>query len=292
MANLYRGSINGRYHLLVKMPLLKSNSYADAKYWDDLVYAFTESLRGSLLDEIIHLLHASIPGSHGWRSKYVRQVSYDWLEEVPKLLLSMAPNTWRIGTTPDYQQQPYVETTTEVQPGIDHDGQGQPKHIDIPQEKITDGEEVDTSDGDHEQEIDETRTSAAKTIQDAYRRHLERKRASAARKIQAAYRRHLKRKSIIRRGIDATQVRCWHALRKRSMEIKWSKDSRYYLLFRVPLAYILVCLDEIKGFVESEKKDAKKWVMTEDDKNLEDLMDALDQYRCDGADLLLSRRSN
>jgi hypothetical protein len=146
---------------------------------------------------------------------------------------------------------------------------------------------------DHEdQEIDETRVSAAKAIQDAYRRHLEQKRAGAARKIQAAYRHHLERKSVVRRGIDATQAHYWYLLRKRSMEMEWSKGSRYYLLFRVPLAYILVCLDVIKAFVESEKKEAKKRVMTEDDRDLEELMEALRQHRCDSVDCTLYQGSN
>ncbi|KAF9644922.1 hypothetical protein BDM02DRAFT_822801 [Thelephora ganbajun] len=62
-------------------------------------------------------------------------------------------------------------------------------------------------------------------------------------------------------GIDATQAHYWRLLRK-----------------RVPLAYILVCLDAIKAFAESEKKEAKKRVMTEDDKNLEELMETLDKH--------------
>ena len=278
----------------MRVLLLISNSYAGAKCWDDLVYAFTESLRNSNLDEIILLLHTAIPGSRGWRSKYVRSVSYNWLDEVPELLLSMAPNTVRTGTAPAYQQRPHIEVATGVQPDGDRDIQGEPKHIDIPQEKITDGKEVETvtPGGDHEQEIDEIRVNAAKTIQDAYRRHLEQKRAGAARKIQAAYRRRLRRKRVIRKGIDATQAHYWHALRKRSMEMEWSTGSRYHLLLRVPLAYILVCLDVIKAFAESEKKGAKKRMLTEDDRNLEELMGALDQYRFGGVDCICYRGSN
>ena len=274
--------------------MLRSDSYTDAKCWDDLVYAFTESLRGSSLDEIVLLLHTSIPCSSGWRSKYVRPVLYNWLDEVPKLLLSMAPNTLRPGTTPAYLQRPHVEVATGVQPSGDHDRQEEPKHIDIPPERITDGKEVEpaTSSGDHEKETDEIQANAAKTIQDAYRRHLEQKRAGAAKKIQDAYRRHLKRKSVIRKGIDATQAHYWQALRKRSMEMEWSKDSRYNLLLRVPLAYILVCLDVIKVFAESEKKGAKKRVMIEDDRKLEELMGVLDQYRCGGLGDEFYQRSN
>ena len=270
--------------------LLRSNSYADAKCWEDLVYAFTESLKNSSLDEIVLLLHTAIPGSHGWRSKYVRPVSYDRLDEVPRLLLSMAPNTLRAGIVPAVQQQPRVEVATGEQPDEEHDEQGQPKHIDIPQERINDGKkvEVEASAGDHEQEI---RVNTAKTTQDAYRRHLEQKRADATRRIQAVYRHYLTRKSAIRKGIDATQAHYWQALRKRSMEIEWSKDSQYYILFRVPLAYVLVCLDAIKAAVEFKKKGAKKRMMTDDDKNLEESMGVLDQYRCDGAVCILYRGS-
>jgi hypothetical protein len=69
--------------------------------------------------------------------------------------------------------------------------------------------------------------------------------------------------------------------------MEWSKDSRYYLLFRVPLAYILVCLDVIGAFVESEKKEAKKRLTAEDDKDLEELMEVLRQHRCDSVGFTL-----
>ena len=196
----------------------------------------------------------------------------------------MAQNTLRSGTIPTHQQWPRVQAATGVQP--DGDGQGRQESIDIPQERVTDGKELEVvlSDGDHEQEIDAPRVNAARAIQYAYRRHLEQKRAGAARKIQTAYRRHLKRKRVVRRGIDATQARYWLLLRKRSLEMEWSKGSRYYLLFRVPLAYILVCLDAIQTFAESEKKKIKNRIMTEDNSDLEELMKALRQHRCDSID--------
>jgi hypothetical protein len=279
--------------LLVKISLLRSNSYAEAEGWDDLESAFIESLKNSSLDEFILLLRATIPGQHGRRPEYVRPVSYNRLEEVPKLLLSMIPNASRTGATPT-QQLPHVGVMMRAQPDDDHDGQGQQERISISQERIADGKEAEVvvSSEDHEQEIDETQVGAAKTIQGAYRRHLEQKRVGAARKIQAAYRRHMKRKSVVRRGIDATQARYWHLLRKRSLEMEWSKGSRYYLLFRVPLAYILVCLEVIQAFVESEKKKVKKRVMTEDIGDLEELVEALQQHRCDGVDFSLYEGSN
>jgi hypothetical protein len=202
-------------------------------------------------------------------------VVYGRLDEVPALLLA-DPSVLR---APAQQQRLRVGGATAVQPGSDHDGQEQ--GINAPQERITEENEVEEgtgSGGDPKQEIDEGMVKAAKTIQDAYRVAMERKRAvrdSAAKKIQAAYLRHLKRKSIVRKGIDATQARYWHLLRKRSMEMEWTKESRYHLLFRVPLAYILVCLDVIGEFVESKKKEAKKRMATEGDKDLEELMEAL-----------------
>jgi len=276
MDNLHRRSINGRHHPSVKILLLRPNSYADAEGWDDLEQAFTQSLKHSPFDEMILLLHTGTPGAHEQRSEYVRPVSYNRLDEVPKLLLSTAPSAWRTGLTRSYQH-PHVEAATEIQPDGDGDGQVEQEHIGIPRERITDGKEAEvvTFFGDHEEEIDETQVNAAIVIQDVYRRHLERKRAGAARKIQAAYRLHLKRSE----GIDAIQTHYWHLLRKRSAEMEWSKDPRYYLLFRVPLGYVLVCLDVIKTFVESEKKEAKKHVMAEDDKHLVELMEALDRYR-------------
>ena len=291
--SLRRGSIGGGCRLSVKTFLLRSNSYTEAKSWGDLVHAFTELLKNSPLDEFILLQHTSILGPQGRWSKFARLVSYYRLDEVPKLLL-MAPSALKIGTTPAHQQQLQVEAATGVQPDDDYDGQGQQEHINIPQERIADGKEAEviTYSGDREQEIDETRVNAAKTIQEAYRRHSEQKRAGAARKIQAAYHRHVKRKSVVRRGIDGTQARYWLLLRKRSLEMEWSKGSRYHLLFRVPLAYILVCLEVIGAFIESEKKEVKKRIKTEDDKDLEELMEALTQHRCDGVDCTLYQLSN
>ena len=289
-----RGSISGRHCPSVEVLLLRFNSYANAQSWEDLVYVFTEALRNSSLDEIVLLLHDAVLDSHGWRSKYVRPVFYNRLDEVPGLLLSMGPSALRTVATPAHPQRPRVEVPPEVQSDDDHDEQAQEKSIDIPQEKIADGaeEEAVISDGDHEDETDRTRIVAARTIQDAYRHHLERKRAGAVRKIQAACRRYLKRKAVVRKGMEATQAHYWHLLRKRSMKMKWAKGSRYYLLLRVPLAYILVCLDTIKAFSESEKKEAKKRVMTEDDKNLEELMESLKQHRYDHINRTLYQTPN
>ena len=285
--------MGGRCHLLARMSLLRPNSYATAESWDSLVCAFTESLKYSTFDEMILLLHTSIPDPGGRRSWYVRPVSYSRLDEVHKVLLSVAPSALRTGATPTHLQRSHIDAATTVQPDADHDGEAQQKHIDVPQESIAEGKEVEvaTPGGDHE-EIDEIRVNAAKAIQDVYRRYLERKRADAAKKIQAAYRRRLKRKSIVRKGIDATQAHYWQLLRKRSMETEWTKNSQYYLLFRVPLAYILVCLDTIKAFVESERKEASRRARTEDNRKLEELMDILTQHRCDNADCTLYQGSN
>jgi len=279
----------------VKSLLLRSNSYANANRWGDLVHAFTELLKNSMtsLDEMVLLLHTAIPGPYGWRSRFVRPVSYDNLDEVPKLLLSPTPSTLRTGPTPSHQQWPPVEEVTGVQPDGDDDGEAEQKHIDMPQEKIVDKKEAEAviSDGDRE-EIDEAQVNAAKVIQDAYRCHLERKRAGAAKKIQAAYRRRLKRKSVVHKGIDATQVHYWNLLRETSTEMEWTKDSQYYLLFRIPLADILTCLDTIKVFAESERKEARKRMMTEDNTGLEESMEALDKHRCDSVDCTSYQGSN
>ena len=74
--------------------------------------------------------------------------------------------------------------------------------------------------------------------------------------------------------------------------MEWTKDSRYYLLFRVPLADILVCLDMIKSFAESEKKEARKRMMKEDHKGLEESMEAQSRYRCDSVGYTLYQGSN
>ena len=270
------------------MFLLRPNSYADAEGWDDLVQAFAESLKHSSLDEMILLLHTATPGPYEQPLEHVRPVSYNLLDDVPQLLLSIPPGALRTGPTRSHQQRPHVEEATGAPPGDNSDGQGEQKRISIPQEGAADGKEAEAiiSDRDYEEEIYETRVNAAKTMQDAYRCHLEQKRAGAAKKIQAVYLCHLKRRSVGRTGINTTLAHYWDLLRKRSMEMEWSKDSRYYLLFRVPLGYILVCLDAIKVFAEF-KKETKKRMMTEDHKGLEESMEAISQHRCVDIDCIL-----
>jgi len=244
--------------------------YVHAKNWSDLEYALTESLKYTSLDEMILLLHDSITAPLGRRWNHVRPVVYSRLDEVPRLLLADPSTTGTI----THQQRPRDGTET----GGDHDGRGQP--MNVVQERIAEeneAEEAPGSGGDHNEGIDERLVRAAKVIQNAYRRHLERRRDEAAKKIQMAYLRYLKRKKVVRKGLDATQARYWQLLHEKSMEMEWTKDSRYHLLFRVPLAYILVCLDVVGGFVESRKNEAKKRLKTEGDKDLEDVMDAIQQ---------------
>ena len=277
----------------MKTLLLKPDSYTNANSWRDLAHAFTGSLKNSFLDEMILLIHTNMYDPRVWGSKYVRAVTYRRLDEVPKLL-STAPSASRTGLIPSNQQRSHVEAVTGVQPDCDEDEQEEQNRIEIPRESIADGREAEaaTSGGDHEEEIDESRVNAAKAIQDAYRRRLERKRIRAAKKIQAAYRRHLKRKSVVRKGIEATQAHYWNLLRERSKEMEWTKGSRYHILFRVPLADILVCLSVIKAFAESGRKEARKRMMAEDHKGLEGSMEALDQHRCDMVGCTLYQRSN
>ena len=145
-------------------------------------------------------------------------------------------------------------------------------------------------DQDRERESYETQFNTGKMIQEAYRAHcrrLEQRKADAARKIQTAYRRHLRRKEIVRDRIGTARTHVWHLLRTRSMEMEWPRDSQYYLLFRVPLGYILVCLDTIEAQFESEIKDLRK---LKDDANHEDLeepAETLCRYRCGNADCTL-----
>jgi len=249
--------------------------------WDDLEFALAESLTNTSLDEMILLLHNGRPGLSERRWNHVRPVVYSRLDEIPTLLLA-DPNAL---STPAHQQRLRAAATAWVQPDGGHGGQGQ--RANVPEERVADENEAEEGGGlggNHEQEVNEEKVKAAKMIQNAYRRRLERKRTvrdSAAKKIQAAYLRHLKRKNVVRKGVDSTQTRYWHLLRKRSTELEWSKNSRYYLLFRIPLAYILVSLDVIGAFVESEKKEAKKRIVTEDHRDLENLMENLQQHRYD-----------
>jgi len=278
----------------VEILILRSASYANAEGWGDLIHAFAEPLEDSSLDEIILLLHTTTHGPDPPRQKYVRPVSYDEVNEVPALLLSEAPNPLRTDAIRTNQWRPRVGTAMGVPPGNDQGARRRQMRIEIPEERVAHRKETEEAmpGDDHEEEINKVQVDAARVIQDAYHRDLERKRAGAARKIQVAYRRHLKGKAVVREGIDAIQARYWHLLRKRSMKMEWPKDSRYYLLFRVPLAYILVCLDTIGAFVESEKKEAKKRMITEDHGGLEQLTEALNRYRCDSVDYTLYQGSN
>ena len=271
MDKRHRGSINGRRYSSAKVLSLRSSRYADAKDWDDLVPVFTDSPENSSPDEMILLMHVAVHGPHEQQPEWVRPVSYGRLSEIPRLLLSAAPSALRTGDAPVDQQQPHVEAVI----GTQSEGQEQQKRIDdVPQERVADANEAEVvMPSEYRGEIDEAQVNAAKVLLDVYRRRL-------------------RQKNVVRQGIEATQAHYWDLLRKRSMKIKWPKDSQYYLLFRVPLGHILVCLDVIGTFADSEKKEAKKRMMTEDHKGLEDSMETLNQHRYDSADCTLYQVSN
>lgn len=282
--SLLRWSISGRYLLSAIALLLRSNSYTDAKNWNDLVHAFTESLKHPFRDEMILLLHKTLPGPCGRWSEHVFPITYDTLGGVPKLLLAKVPSTIRADVTHNQPKQRPEETETEAQLKRNHGEKQQPDPVDASWKKVvkSKGVEMNRLDSHKEQDCEEIRINAAKMIQDAYRahrRHLKQKRVSAARKIQVAYRRHLKRKNVVRKGIDELRVHYWRVLRMRSREMEWSKDSRYFILFRVPLADILVCLDIVGTFFQSEKKEANKRMVDPQNNNHEELNKAVDQYR-------------
>jgi len=129
--NTHQGSISGRHCSLAKILLLRPNSYADSKDWDDLVHAFTESLNRSPLDEMILLVRTDIPGPSERQPKCVRRVSYDELDEVPGLLRSVAPRVLRSGTTSVGTQRTPAETGTGVKPGGDRDRQARQKRVEM-----------------------------------------------------------------------------------------------------------------------------------------------------------------
>jgi len=261
--------MGGRRYLSVKVLLLRSSRYADAKDWDDLLSVFAESVKKSSPDDIILLLHTTNPGLHEQHSEWVRPISHSQLSEIPQLL---APSALKTGDAPAEEQRSNVEAAIVPR----SDGQGQQKPIDnTPRERAVDGKKAGAVvPGGFDEEIEEDpRINATKVVQDAYRRHL-------------------KRKKMVRRGIEATRAHYWRLLRARSMEMEWPKDSQYYLLFRVPLAYILACLDTVKAFIESEKKEAKKRLMIEDHADLEGSMEALNQFRCDSIDFALHQVTN
>ena len=87
MENPLHRSISGRHLSPAEILLLSPISYANAREWGDLVHALMESLKYSLLDEMILLLHEKRPAPTEQRSEHVRQISYAMLEEIPQLLL-------------------------------------------------------------------------------------------------------------------------------------------------------------------------------------------------------------
>ena len=168
MEKSHRGSISGRHRSLAKIFLLRLSSYADAKDWDDLFHALTESLKYSSLDEMILLLHTAVPGPHEQRSEYVRPVTYDTQDEIRQQLLSMAPGAPRTGSAPDHQELRHAGIATGVRPDGDRGRQAQQKHVEMPQEKVNEGMEVEafTPSEEYEQELDETQLDAAETTQE------------------------------------------------------------------------------------------------------------------------------
>ena len=253
------------------------------------MYAFTESLDHPFRDKMILLLHKTIPGPRGRWSEHVFPITYDKLDDVPKLLLSKAPDTLMSGITRDWQQQRPAEGGMEAQPEPHLGKQQRQKTVDASWKAGVESNwaGMDRPDLHDEQEFDSGRVRAATVIQDAYRayrRHFEQKRISAARRIQVAYRHHLKRRNVVRKGINESQARYWRALRMRSREMEWSKDSRYYLLFRVPLGDILVCLDTIGAFFQSEKKEANKRMIEAQNKHHGEFLKAVNKYRYDKRD--------
>ena len=224
----------------MKFPVLRFDSYANAEDWRDLIgNMLTKSLKDSPFDELILLLHADLPTRAKLLPKHIRTATYHRLEEVPKLL-SMAPRRERPRT-------------------------GAAQEIELQDEDLVPGKTPDRVDHDgpgKEKPIEpnEAQTNAAKTI-------------------QAAYRRYSKRGDIVPDGADASQIHYWQLLGRRSREMKWPKNSQYYILFRVPLGSVLVCLDVIGRFFESEKTRAKKQMRNANRVVMEALKEALNRHR-------------
>ena len=256
------------------------------------MHAFTDSLISLPPDEMILLLHGTTPRQLVRWSGPIREVTYRELDRVPELLLRKIPSATRANVTRAHHQQPRVHANTGAGPSSDRNGQVRQAIPDLTR-KIIHGEDAaaDVPDRDRERENYETQVNATKVIQAAYRAHrrrLERRKADAARKIQAAYHLHLRRKEIDRDRIGEARTRFWHLLRTRSKEMEWPRDSQYYLLFRVPLGYILVCLDAIEALFGSEIKVLRKLIGDDaDHEDLEELAEALYRYRCGSIDCTL-----
>lgn len=93
---------------------------------------FTESLRNSSFDEIVHLVHTTIPGPDGWRSKYVHPVSYNQLDEVSELFHLVVPNTFKPVPTPPRLKKPPVKVKSGEQPDGDREERQQQKNTQMP----------------------------------------------------------------------------------------------------------------------------------------------------------------
>lgn len=234
--------------------------YAEASDWWGLVRVFTKSLSDSSFDEMILLLHSKEPKYQGWVSRYVRQVVYENIEEIPDCLQAKTAGHTDLRARADPSSGFLTSVGRPVEPENDDDQQKQPA---LPEEDVLSpiGGEPPVDNSSHHQV-----SASPEEIQ-------------AVRVFEAAYHRVSKRKKEVLRGIDATRTRLWSLLRERASSMKWSGHTRYKLLMQGPLGHVLVCLYYVKRFADYINKDSKKQLRGGDHKMLEKLIEKSDRSR-------------
>ena len=116
---------------------------------------------------MILLLHTATPDSREQRSKYVRSVFYDTLDEIPQLL-STIPGAPRTGATPSHQERQRVKIARGVQLDSGRYRQAQQTHVEMAQDRTDDITEAEAFayDEEYEQEVDETPVDYAEMTQE------------------------------------------------------------------------------------------------------------------------------
>ena len=221
---------------------------------------FTRSLYDSAFDEMIHLLHSKAPRFQGWVSRYVRQVVYENIGEIPDRLRAKAAGR------PDARARADPSSgfsNPERRPrGPENDGSQQKQPV-LPEEVV-----LNPKDGEHPVDNNSQHEVSASPEE-----------IQAVLVIETAYHRISTRRKEVLKGICATRARRWSMLHERVSSMEWSRHSKYKLLMQGPLVHVLVCLDGVKIFADYINKYSKKQLRGDDHKRLEELIDRSDRSR-------------
>ncbi|KAJ7171695.1 hypothetical protein C8R43DRAFT_874648, partial [Mycena crocata] len=223
--------------------------YVSAESWSGLARTVRFSAGGSTLDEMVQLLHPS--RSNPRPVPPVRQIMYENLEDLPRLLGSSQVNDSR-NQPPSYQTFPMV-STLEAETGEDA-------------EKLDDGETdkrlrnddvpIDLPLVSEQEAHSEEELTAARELREvilrAYRRREEHKRLTG--------------KSSLAAGLLEFFAECQGG--SAAMD---GPHRLYRIYFLGPLPHLLLCLDMVHNRAQKEAKQIKKDLQTAEHEALETL---------------------